>query len=420
MKSKKLKFETINITDIQFGEETHIENGVLTINKDELIGELQDDRLESIDIDLARPGESVRIIPVKDVIEPRIKVDDGDNAFPGILGDCEGTGEGTTMALKGMAVVTTGKIVGFQEGIIDMSGPAAKDCYYSSLNNVVIIAEKKDDINPHEHEAAIRLAGIKAAKYLARCAKNNEPDEVEEFELTKPEKKLPRVAVVFLAMAQGLLHDTYLYGVDMKQLYPVLIHPNEILDSAIVSGNCVVASNKYTTYDNQNNPLVKELYKRHGKDIDFVGVIVTPTCPGLADKVRSNNGAINLARQLDLDGFILPEEGGGNPEADLMMLCRMAEKNGIKTVLICGAVGEEEPITDTTPEADAVVNVGNRIVKMYVPKMDKIIGHEEQIEQLAGGSSESIQEDGSLYVQVTSIMSMHCGLGMTKLSSKLY
>ena len=31
-------------------------------------------------------------------------------------------GSGKTNVLKGSAVVTTGKIVGFQEGIIDMSG----------------------------------------------------------------------------------------------------------------------------------------------------------------------------------------------------------------------------------------------------------------------------------------------------------
>lgn len=420
MKEMKLTLEFVNIQDIQFGEVTQVKNHLLEINKEELIQYLQDERFKSIDIELARPGESIRIIPVKDVIEPRIKCDEEGNAFPGFLGDCEGTGEGVTKVLKGVGVVTTGKIVGFQEGIIDMTGPASEVCYYSSLNNVVIVAEKKENLSAVEHETAIRLAGIKAAKYLASCAVKVKADKIEDYKLDKVEKPLPKVAILFLAMAQGLLHDNYVYGVDAKKLHTTLLHPNELMDGALVSGNCVVASNKYTTYDHQNNPLVKELYKRHGKDLDFKGIIFTPSCPGLADKKRCCTGAINIAKLLDIDGLLLPEEGGGNPEADLMMLCRNAEKSGIRTVMIVGAIGEEEAITDSTPEADAVINVGSRIEKMHLPKMNKVIGHEEQIKILAGGSAESILPDGSLYVTVSSIMSMHNGMGMTKLTSKVY
>lgn len=420
MSGMHLKLELIYIKDVRFGDKTVIRDGVLYVCKKELLSCLKDPIFSSIDVELARPGEQVRIIPVKDVIEPRVKVNEEGDAFPGFLGNCEGTGDGVTKVLRGAGVVTTGKIVGFQEGIIDMSGPGAEHCYYSKLNNVVIVAEKKEGVTPVEHETAIRLAGIKAAQYLAQCSLDLEPDFTEEYELKEPEKKLPRVAVVFLAMAQGLLHDNYMYGVDAKRLHPTLIHPNELMDGAVVSGNCVVASNKYTTYDHQNNPLVKELYKRHGKDLDFQGVIFTPSCPGLADKKRCCAGAVNIARTIGADGLLLPEEGGGNPEADLMMICRGAEQNGIRTVLIVGAIGEEEAITDTTPEADAVVNVGSRIEKILLPKMEHVIGHEEQITVLAGGTSESIQEDGSLYVTVSSIMSMHNGMGMTKLTSKVY
>lgn len=420
MKGMNLKLELVYIKDIKFGDRTYVQNGILTICKEELLGKLTNDIFSSIDLELARPGESVRIIPVKDVIEPRAKVNDAGDAFPGVLGECEGAGQGITKVLKGAGVVTTGKIVGFQEGIIDMSGPAAEHCYYSTLNNVVIVAEVKEGVTPSEHEAAVRMAGIKAAQYLAQCAKDVPADETEEYELTEPEQELPRVAVVFLAMAQGLLHDNYLYGIDAKRLHPTLLHPNEILDGAIVSGNCVVASNKYTTYDHQNNPLIKELYKKHGKELEFAGVIFTPSCPGLADKKRCCMAAVNIASTIKADGLLLPEEGGGNPEADLMMICRMAEQREIRTVLIVGAIGEEEAITDTTPEADAVVNVGSRIEKLLLPKMERVIGHEEQIKVLAGGSDESILPDGSLYVTVSSIMSMHNGMGMTKLTSKVY
>ena len=76
MKEMKLTLEFVNIQDIQFGEVTQVKNHLLEINKEELIQYLQDERFKSIDIELARPGESIRIIPVKDVIEPRIKCDE--------------------------------------------------------------------------------------------------------------------------------------------------------------------------------------------------------------------------------------------------------------------------------------------------------------------------------------------------------
>jgi sarcosine reductase len=49
----------------------------------------------------------------------------------------ETVGDGRTHVLSGAAVVTCGKVVGFQEGIIDMTGPGADYTPFSKLNNVV-------------------------------------------------------------------------------------------------------------------------------------------------------------------------------------------------------------------------------------------------------------------------------------------
>ena len=118
----ELELRKINIEDIQFGESTEVHENVLYVKKDEIITLLkEDERIKDVKVDIARPGESTRIIPVKDVIEPRTKLE-GD-AFPGVDGKIEEVGRGITYALKGCAIVTTGPIVGFQEGIIDMKGP---------------------------------------------------------------------------------------------------------------------------------------------------------------------------------------------------------------------------------------------------------------------------------------------------------
>ncbi|HBG0022521.1 TPA: glycine/sarcosine/betaine reductase component B subunit, partial [Clostridioides difficile] len=335
----RLELGKIFIKDIQFGDVTEVKDGVLFINKQEMLQEIGgDEHIKSIDIELARPGESVRITPVKDVIEPRVKVEGNGGIFPGIMSKVDTVGEGKTHALKGVAVVTTGKIVGFQEGIIDMTGEGAKYTPFSKLNNVVVIAEPIDGLKQYAHEKAVRMIGFKAAMYLGEVARNLTPDEVSVYE-TKPllesikeYPELPKVGYVYMLQTQGLLHDTYVYGVDAKQIVPTLLYPTELMDGAIVSGNCVSACDKNPSYVHINNGVVEDLYARHGKDINFVGVIITNENVYLADKERSSNWTSKLCKYLGLDAVIVSQEGFGNPDTDLIMNCKKIEMQGVKTV----------------------------------------------------------------------------------------
>ena len=72
-------------------------------------------------------------------------------------------------------VVTAGKIVGFQEGIIDMSGPGAEYTPFSKLNNLVVVCEPVEGIKQHEYEKAVRLAGFRVAVYLGELARELTP-----------------------------------------------------------------------------------------------------------------------------------------------------------------------------------------------------------------------------------------------------
>ena len=67
---KKLELGNILIHDVQFSNEgSKVENGVLYVNKEEICKiALEDENIASCEVFLARPGESVRITPVKDVI----------------------------------------------------------------------------------------------------------------------------------------------------------------------------------------------------------------------------------------------------------------------------------------------------------------------------------------------------------------
>ncbi|MCL2368968.1 MAG: glycine/sarcosine/betaine reductase component B subunit, partial [Oscillospiraceae bacterium] len=337
----RLEVGEILIKDVQFGSTTEVKNGVLYVNSEELAAIAgADDRIKSVEVFLARPGESVRIIPVKDVVEPRVKVEGPGGIFPGFMADVEQVGSGRTHVLKGAAVVTTGKIVGFQEGIIDMSGPGAPYTPFSQTQNVVVKVEPIDTLKQHDHEVVVRLAGFRAANYLGEVGKNLKPDVVNTYE-TKPILEqaneypgLPKVAYVYMLQTQGLLHNTYYYGVDVRQIVPTFMYPTEVMDGAIVSGNCVSACDKNPTYIHANSPVIMDLYAEHGKTINFLGCVITNENVTLQDKERSSNMTAKLIGYLGVDAVIISEEGFGNPDADLVMNCNKIEKQGIKTVLI--------------------------------------------------------------------------------------
>ena len=427
----RLELGKIFIKDIQFASESKIENNVLYVNKDELRKAIwDDDAIVSVEFDIAKPGESVRITPVKDVIEPRVKVEGRGGIFPGVLSKVDTVGEGKTIALKGMAVVTTGKIVGFQEGIVDMTGPGAEYTPFSKLNNLVIIAEPAEGIKQHEHEKAVRYIGFKAAKYLGELARNLQPEETKVYE-TKPLLEqiaqypdLPKVGYVYMLQTQGLLHDTYVYGVDAKQIVPTILYPTEIMDGAIVSGNCVSACDKNPTYVHLNNGVIEELYEKHGKEINFLGVIITNENVYLADKERSSNWTAKFTKYLGLDAAIVSQEGFGNPDTDLIMNCKKIETEGVKTVIVtdeyAGQNGASQSLADADPKANAVVTGGNANQLIVLPKLDKIIGHIDVVNVIAGGHHDSLKEDGTIEVEIQAITGATNETGFGYLTAKTY
>ncbi|MDP3488347.1 MAG: glycine/sarcosine/betaine reductase component B subunit, partial [Bacillota bacterium] len=407
---------------------TEVKSGVLFVNKQEMIETLQDERFASLDIDLAKPGDETRITPVKDVIEPRVKVQGSGGVFPGFISKVETVGNGVTHVLKGAAVVTTGKIVGFQEGIIDMTGLGAEYTPFSKTNNVVVIAEPIEGLLQHEHEAALRIMGLKAATYLAEAGRSVTPDEVVTYDCPplpqalQQYPNLPKVAYVYMLQSQGLLHDTYVYGIDAKRTLPTFIYPTEVMDGAIISGNCVSACDKNTTYHHLNSPVIYDLLERHGKDYNFIGVVVTNENVTLADKERSSSYTAKLVEWLGVDAAIISEEGFGNPDADLMMNCTKLEKKGIKTILVtdeyAGQDGASQSLADADPLANAVITAGNANEVIVLPAMKKVLGHPEVADVIAGGWNGSLAKDGSITAEIQVITGATNELGFSKLTAR--
>ncbi|WP_461811957.1 glycine/sarcosine/betaine reductase component B subunit [Faecalimonas sp.] len=426
---RRLELGHINIKDIQFGPESKIEDGVLYVDEEAVKAiVLEDEKIKSCKLDIARPGESVRITPVKDVIEPRVKVEGRGGVFPGVINKVDTVGEGKTYALKGMAVVTAGKIVGFQEGIIDMTGPGADYTPFSKLNNLVVVCEPVDGLKQHDYEPAVRFAGFRVAVYLGELARELTPDSTEVFEtygiMEGAEKLpgLPRVAYVQMLQSQGLLHDTYVYGVDAKKTLSTMMTPTEVMDGAIVSGNCVSACDKNPTYVHENNPVVHDLFAEHGKTLNFVAHILTNENVYLADKQRSSDWTAKLCRLLDLDGVVVSQEGFGNPDTDLIMNCKKIEAEGIKTVIItdeyAGRDGKSQSLADADVAADAVVTGGNANQVIVLPKLDKVIGTLDYVNTIAGGNEHSLHDDGTIEVEIQAITGATNETGFGYLSAR--
>lgn len=431
----KLELGFIQINNIQFSKECKVENSTLYVDPEAVKAFMYEDDdvkawVKDFKIDIAKPGESVRITPVKDVIEPRVKVEGPGGEFPGVIAKVDTVGSGKTHVLRGMAVVTAGKIVGFQEGIIDMTGPGADYTPFSKLNNFVVVAEPVEGYfdHRHEYEHAVRIAGLRAATFIGEIGRDVTPDEVKTFEtygvMEGKEKfpNLPRVAYCHMLQSQGLLHDTYVYGVDAKKIISTLINPTETMDGAIISGNCVSACDKNTTYHHQNNPVVADLFEQHGKTLNYVCNIITNENVYLADKRRSSDWASKLAKLLDLDGIIISEEGFGNPDTDLIMNCVKAEQKGIKTVLVtdeyAGQDGKSQSLADADPLADAVVTGGNANEVIVLPKLDKVIGMTDFVDKIAGGHAGSLRADGTIEAEIQVITGATNEIGFNCLSAR--
>lgn len=425
----KLELGTIEIKKVVLSQEEKIETGILFIDPikiKELV--LSDDRLKSCEIEIANPGESIRITPVKDVIEPRCKVGSSTGVFPGVINKVDVVGSGRTHVLKGCGVMTVGKIVGFQEGIVDMQGPGAELTPFSQLIEICLVLKPQEGLSPHLYEEAARFAGLKVADYIGKFGKNIVPDTIDIFETLplldqiQQYPELPKVGYVYMLQTQGLLHDTYVYGTDAKHIVPTILYPTEVMDGAIISGNYVSACDKNTTYHHLNNPVIADLYKKHGKELNFLGVIVTNETVYLQDKHRSSDFVAKLSEYLGLDGVIISQEGFGNPDTDLIMNCKKVEEKGIKTVIVtdeyAGRDGASQSLADADKLATAVVTGGNANETIRLPKMDRLIGQLEYIDVIAGGFDGSLKEDGSIEVEIQAITGATNELGFNKMSAK--
>ena len=269
--------------------------------------------------------------------------------------------------------------------LVDMSGPGAAMGIYAKLQNIALLCRPGDGVARPDYQNALRLAGLKAAVYLADAGQELQADEIEVYhlgslaEVGKGMEQLPRVAYIYQihALQQGIVsNEPIFYGDNVAKLLPTIVHPNEVLDGAIVQG---YRGRGQETYSVQNHPVIQGLYNRHGKELCFVGVVATVAQATEPERERAAAMAAKLVKSvLGADGAILTKIGGGAPHIDMGQTCEACEELGVKTVVIVQdeSHGEssEGALLFNTPWADAIVNVGSYDRLIILPAVEKVIG----------------------------------------------
>jgi glycine reductase len=340
-----------------------------------------DPRLDSVDVEVVRPGEPIRLTHVLDAVEPRVKADLPEATFPGALGTLVPAGQGRTNRIDGAAVVACADFpaeerpLHEQEALIDMAGPGAEHSLLARTTNVVLTFHPAQGVGNEDFEAALRESKLRAARDLAADTIGLEPEDVEtlESELGGTDRTAgPPVVLLLQLSSLGPLYEIYLYGTTLDGFQPTPLNPLEVLDGALTCGEYHWAALRNPTFHFQNSALVRELLAADGERLRFSGLVA---CRGYNQSAKDKELAAMLAAktagELGAEGVIVTTDAGGNSHTDTMLTVRACERAGIRTVALVAEMGG---LTDHVSEADAIVSVGN--AEEYVPEWrpESVIG----------------------------------------------
>ena len=408
----QLEMAEFPVTRITLGNGLRYHSGTLEVDQEELTAlVMRDERIQDARLAVVAPGEKIRITGIRDVIEPRVKVEGKGQVFPGVLGPVAPVGDGRTHRLSGMAVVLTAEYEGTiraglgvqRSAILDMWGPGAEASRFSSLVNLVLILRLTGGLSEIEAHTVMQQAGCEVAKRLAEATIGLKPKRVESYYLGKEKPKLPRVVLI-----QGCLTDSQhshsgvsYYGLSIRESLATLIHPNELLDGAITINTTRGIAYHPTTWDWQNHPIVLSLYREHRRQLNFAGIILErirfQTHQG--KEVIAQNTA-QLASTLGVDGALVAWLGSGNAFVDVMLTVQACERRGIKTVLVTyeygGKEGIDSPLLYYVSEANAVVSTGSRDRWLDLTAPDKVVGPYEEIQILSYPGAPKAAANGPL------------------------
>src|SRR5437764_12672501 len=131
----RLELGSFPVERVQAGSPGGYAAGTLTIDVERLRARsVEDPRVVEVAIDLVEPEQATRIVHVRDVIEPRVKVSGEGHVYPAICGHPPDTvGDGVTHRFDRFALLVAAdaperirrQVSAAADSLIDMSGPGA-------------------------------------------------------------------------------------------------------------------------------------------------------------------------------------------------------------------------------------------------------------------------------------------------------
>ena len=406
------------VRSLSWGAHTEYRAGELVVNQGALRAEvLTEPLIADVELSIVRPGERTRVLHVVDIVEPRWKEGAFGGAFPGSLGTLSQCGAGRTHALGGVAVVTSGSLPRSEEAIIDMCGPGSELSRFGRMPGLVVLPRPREGADPGQFGLALMRAGLRAAVFLAETTKGAAPARTEAFSLDwrRPASGLPRIGYLSFAYSHGIGRQKLFYGTSTKDIVPSVVHPNEILDGALVNDGYTKPT-KNATHDILNHPLIRDLYRRHNDTIVFAGMVLANHYATYDEKAAAAFHAARLLRHVvEADGVVITKDGGGQADVDLMLACRACEEAGLRTVLVAKeeSGGDGPALVDVAPQADAMVSVGNCPEKVRLDEpMERVLGGDAFLGAIQG------DVDGAVEIPVQNIIGAIDPIGGSTLTAR--
>jgi len=192
---------------------------------------------------------------------------------------------------------------------------------------------------------------------------------------------LPRVGAVTNLQTQGLFKDVFVYGRSFAASLPLLIDPDEMDDGAVVSAQYGHPGLKNPTIVHQNHPVVAALRRRHGHDLSFAGVVLSPEPVAQEDKEFVSAVTARLCASAGFEAVVVTKEGGGNADGDMALKMDALDELGIPSVGVyaemAGTAGTSPSIVVPPERATAMVSTGNYDERLVLPAVERAIGGEE-------------------------------------------
>jgi glycine reductase len=281
-----------------------------------------------------------------------------------------------------------------------MSGAPGESSHYGSLHHLIVMPHTQPGLPGHAQQKAYRLAGLKTAVYVARAAFDHPATSTQTFDMIGPavpgDAGLPRVAYVgqiFSRQRRPEPGEQILYGADTDGMLPVVLHPDEWLDGALLPSYHVSLGGA-ETYFYQNHPVITELYRRHhARELNFVGTVATIASADNLDRERNCRFAANLVKAvLRADAAVLTKFGGGVPHTDLSETARLLETMDIKTAVQVTDLARDRRVESALlfnfSEVNAIVCIGGNSTRWHAPRAERVIAASQELKELLTGPLE--------------------------------